>query len=264
MHPKVALVVLALLGPAFCFRAPRALMPRAESVAVASFPQGRSQLVRANIVFSAKSNDPVEVHVDLTGLPAEGGPFTYHIHELPVPVDGDCDAVGDHFNPFDAPVGCDALPSNSFCEVGDLSGKHGFINTTCFETRYTDPYLSLNPKSQSYVGGRSVVLHFANNTRFACATIQNVSGREAKQYLDTKVIVSDLVKRSVLETTIFNATATATNTTDHGEAHGSILLQKPGNASNSTVKTLNYCDGFAKVTPQLTIMLALLSSVSLL
>ncbi|RLV83123.1 Cell surface superoxide dismutase Cu-Zn 6 [Meyerozyma sp. JA9] len=259
------LAILALSTNVACFRAPRALQPRAETVAVASFPQGMSQSVRANIVFSAKSNDPVLVHVDSTGLPQEGGPFYYHIHEHPVPADGNCDAVGDHFNPFNAPADCDSLPSNSYCEVGDLSGKHGFINTTCFETKYTDPYLSLNPKSQSYIGGRSVVFHFANNTRFACATIQNVSGREARKYLDTKAMVSDLEKRSEVE---FNATS-IDNSTSNGIVNKKLveyMRQKPSsNISNGTFKTLDYSDALSKTTPlSLTGMLVVLSAISLL
>lgn len=259
------LAMLALSTNVACFRAPRALQPRAETVALASFPQGMSQTVKANIVFSAKSNDPVLVHVDLTGLPEDGGPFYYHIHEFPVPADGNCDAVGDHFNPFNAPADCDALPSNSYCEVGDLSGKHGFINTTCFEAKYTDPYLSLNPKSQSYIGGRSVVFHFANNTRFACATIQNVSGREARKYLDTKVMVLDLEKRSEVE---FNATSIE-NSTSSGIENKEIvkyMRQKPFlNQSNGTLKTLDYSGALSRATPlSLTGIFVVLSAVSLL
>ncbi|EDK39365.2 hypothetical protein PGUG_03463 [Meyerozyma guilliermondii ATCC 6260] len=256
------LAILALSTNVACFRAPRALQPRAETVAVASFPQGMSQTVKANIVFSAKSNDPVLVHVDSTGLPEEGGPFYYHIHEYPVPADGNCDAVGDHFNPFNAPADCDALPSNSYCEVGDLSGKHGFINTTCFEAKYTDPYLSLNPKSQSYIGGRSVVFHFANNTRFACATIQNVSGREARNYLDTKVMVSNLEKRSEVE---FNATSIATSSGIENKKVVEYLRQNPYlNHSNGTLKTLDYSDALSRTTPLSLTGLLVLAAISLL
>ncbi|ODV93737.1 hypothetical protein PACTADRAFT_20723, partial [Pachysolen tannophilus NRRL Y-2460] len=117
-------------------------------------------------------NGTVRVHVDLTGLPEEGGPFQYHIHKKPVPESGDCYATETHFNPYNAPPDCEAQQDDSYCQVGDLSGKHGFINTTCFETRYWDPYLSLNPKSKAYPVGLSINLHYANLTRFACANIK--------------------------------------------------------------------------------------------
>ena len=57
----------------------------------------------------------------------------YHIHEKPVPEDGNCTATGAHLDPYkrgEAPP-CDAsaLPT---CQTGDLSGKHGKITTEAF------------------------------------------------------------------------------------------------------------------------------------
>jgi hypothetical protein len=50
----------------------------------------------------------------------------YHIHDYPVPADGNCTATGAHVDPFvrgEAPP-CDAS-APATCQVGDLSGKHG-------------------------------------------------------------------------------------------------------------------------------------------
>ena len=55
--------------------------------------------------------------------------------------------------------------NDAYCQVGDLLGKHGCINTTCFELKYNDPYLSLNRKSKSYIIGKSVVFHYPNLTK---------------------------------------------------------------------------------------------------
>ncbi|CDK25778.1 unnamed protein product [Kuraishia capsulata CBS 1993] len=127
--------------------------------------------VHGIIEFSAK-NGTTKVHIDVTGLPDHGGPFEYHVHTNPVPANGNCEATGMHLNPYKAPAeNCDALEDDSLCQVGDLSGKHGLINTTCFELTYFDPYLSLNPKDESFIGGRSVVLHYQNLERFACGNI---------------------------------------------------------------------------------------------
>lgn len=143
-------------------------------VALADFPAGFDQNVKGNVVFTAKEGSFVNVHVDVTGSPQDGQPFYYHIHEFPVPADGNCEAVGLHFNPYNAPADCDSQKDDSYCQVGDLAGKHGYINTTCFETNYVDEYLSLNKKSNSYIVGKSVVFHFENMTKLACANIEIV------------------------------------------------------------------------------------------
>ncbi|CCE78795.1 Piso0_000824 [Millerozyma farinosa CBS 7064] len=156
-------------------KAPKIKKNPSNVVAIADFPSGFKQHVMGNVIFSAKDGGIMNVHVDMTGLPREGGPFTYHIHENPVPADGNCDLIGDHLNPYRAPLDCDSQKDDSYCQVGDLSGKHGSINATCFETKYNDPYLSLNKKSKAYVVGRSVAFHLDDGSIFACADIQSAS-----------------------------------------------------------------------------------------
>ncbi|KAK6454671.1 superoxide dismutase [Scheffersomyces xylosifermentans] len=153
-------------------KAPKVKKNPKNVVAIADFPFGFDKGVKGNVVFSAKSGKTVKVHVDMTGLPPSGGPFFYHIHDKSVPGDGNCEAVGLHFNPYGASADCESQKDDSYCQVGDLSGKHGWIDTTCFETKYDDPFLSLNKKSKSYIVGKSVVFHFANMTKFACADIE--------------------------------------------------------------------------------------------
>lgn len=120
------------------------------------------------LVEFSSQNGSVLVSVDISGLPDYGGPFQYHIHEKPVPANGSCLATLGHLNPYNGNVNA-TTPSEK--EVGDLSGKHGFIEGTSIETSYIDPYLSLNPSNKAYLGGLSVVIHFANTTRLACANI---------------------------------------------------------------------------------------------
>lgn len=143
-------------------------------VAIADFPFGFDKKVNGYIVFTAKEGKAVNVHVDLTGLPSEG-PFPYHVHVKLVSVDGDCNKVGDRLNHYNASETCVHKDRPYTCQVGDLSGKHGEITGREFETSYEDPYISLNPNSKSNIVGKSVVLHFANNTRFACADIELAS-----------------------------------------------------------------------------------------
>ncbi|GME79567.1 unnamed protein product [Ambrosiozyma monospora] len=144
---------------------------------------GRANLdkgkTKGMIEFSRAKNGTVKVAVDITGLPEKGGPFYYHIHKNAISDDGDCESAGTHLNPYNAPRDeCDSLDNNAYCQVGDLSGKHGWINTTCFQATYYDPYLSLNPDNKAYVIGRSVVLHYADMTKISCGNIVKKSKKK--------------------------------------------------------------------------------------
>ncbi|KAL6927440.1 hypothetical protein ACO0SA_003738 [Hanseniaspora valbyensis] len=145
----------------------------------ADFPFFNSPNV-VGIVQFYSINGTAKVHVDLTGLPKNAGLFSYHVHENGIPYDtpdqqNACEYAGLHFNPFQAPlasnVNCDSFEDDSKCQVGDLSGKHGLINTTCFETYYYDPYISLNPNDPAFIGGKSLVIHLEDNSKLACANI---------------------------------------------------------------------------------------------
>lgn len=137
----------------------------------ADFPSAFSQNVVGIIQFYSM-NGTAKVHVDVTGLPKNAGVFQYHIHENPVGEDGDCEATGKHFNPYGASPDCEAQKDDSLCQVGDLSGKHGLINTTCFETYFYDPYLSLDPAHPQYIGNKAINIHLENLDKLACANIK--------------------------------------------------------------------------------------------
>jgi hypothetical protein len=60
----------------------------------------------------------------------------YHIHEKPVPADGNCTGTGAHLDPYkrgEVPI-CDAAKPES-CQTGDLSGKFGNFTTTASSKR---------------------------------------------------------------------------------------------------------------------------------
>lgn len=126
-----------------------------------------NKTILGSVSFSSP-NGTVMVDVDISGLPATGGPFQYHVHVNPVPSNGSCIATGGHLNPYG---GVPNAASWDTAEVGDLSGKHGLINGTSLMTSYFDPFLSLNPDDKAYIGGLSVVFHYSNTTRLACANI---------------------------------------------------------------------------------------------
>lgn len=126
-----------------------------------------NKTIMGSVEFSS-TNGSVKVDVKLLNLPSSGGPFLYHIHQKPVPTNGNCTATLGHFNPYN---GSETATTPAGKEVGDLSGRHGTINGTSIDTSYIDPYLSLNSDDEAYFGGLSVVVHYANTTRLACANI---------------------------------------------------------------------------------------------
>lgn len=76
---------------------------------------------------------------------------------------------------------CNAAESQ-FCQVGDLSGKHGkitpesLINGGKYINMYTDVYVSALDTSPAFFGNRSIVVHAQNGTRLNCANFVLVGG----------------------------------------------------------------------------------------
>lgn len=132
---------------------------------------GAGKDIEGKIQFSAAANGTLLVKVDVSGLPEEGGPFPYHIHELPVPADGNCTATKLHFNPFNGTVNATTAAED---EIGNLAGKHGNLETGDNQVEYAELYGTLDPKDKSYIGGLSVVIHAKDNSRIACANITEV------------------------------------------------------------------------------------------
>lgn len=137
----------------------------------AEFPESGSKRILGSVVFTSYEGI-AKVSVDVAGLPKNKGTYMYHIHEfLAKKCDKSCNSTGEHLNPYDGVHDCSSVTDTSLCEVGDLSGKHGNIDSACYETEYFDPYLSLKPGTPSFVGNRSITVHYENNTRYACANI---------------------------------------------------------------------------------------------
>lgn len=127
--------------------------------------------VKGTIEFSS-TNGSVLVDVNLSGLPPAGGPFQYHIHELPVPTDGNCTGTRSHLNPYNGSENA-TMPADK--EAGDLSGKHGRITGQSLTTSYIEQYISLNESDPAFIGNLSVVVHYNNSSRLACANITKLS-----------------------------------------------------------------------------------------
>jgi hypothetical protein len=160
---------------------------------IAEMPSGGNQGVIAQFSAASLTNGKgVSFAININGAELTGGPFrklsrtpgigtvltfaVYHIHQEPVPSSGNCTATLGHLDPYargDSPP-CNADDVAS-CQIGDLSGKHGTISTLPgFSANYSDPYLSLTPGAPGFFGNRSIVLHYSNLTRIACANFKLV------------------------------------------------------------------------------------------
>lgn len=103
----------------------------------------------------------------------------YHIHDQPVPANGNCTATLAHLDPYqrgETPA-CDPTIPNT-CQVGDLAGKHGKVELTngsaTFTATYTDNFASTVDGIGAFFGNRSFVFHFGNTTRITCANFEAV------------------------------------------------------------------------------------------
>ena len=127
------------------------------AVYVAELPDSSTNTVRGSVVAQAQPDGKgVLFQVSVSNMPSSGGPFckyqrrltrrmvrmalltrpVYHIHAFPVPSDGNCTGTLAHLDPYirgEMPV-CDSTQPAT-CQVGDLSGKYGKIDTQDFSAR---------------------------------------------------------------------------------------------------------------------------------
>lgn len=123
--------------------------------------------------------EATEVTVFLTNLRNKVGP--YHVHNFPLPSvrsppSSQCsnDNVGGHFNPFQLNTSDPSYPTDNRetddrYEIGDLSGRT--FNLRGNETDFGFMDYNLPLFGQNSIVGRSVVLHLADGSRYACASI---------------------------------------------------------------------------------------------
>ena len=147
MHAFTVLT-LALANLAFAEGASNATVASsnpAGSMYLATFPNSITNVIRGRVVASSPFGGAVNYAINIANLPQGAGPFEYHIHELPVPSSGDCMGTGAHLDPFQRGEQPPCDPSQpQMCQVGDLSGKHGKINSTAIATRYERDFTMLH------------------------------------------------------------------------------------------------------------------------
>ncbi|KAF2461060.1 superoxide dismutase [Lineolata rhizophorae] len=177
----------------------------------------------------------VDFSLALTGLPADQGPFGYHIHQMPVPADGNCTATGGHLNPYDAEGDC-VSDTPAACEVGDLSGKHGKLsgNSTAFAATYVDEYTSLVPDDVAYIGSRSIVIHLADGSRYACANFVNASPSGVLSSISSSNSASPT---AALNSTLTSMALTGTGAATHTASLGLSATSSPATSPSASAST---------------------------
>ncbi|KAL4894079.1 superoxide dismutase [Aspergillus ambiguus] len=135
--------------------------------------------VRGHVTSYSPDGVGVTFRIALTGIEGHQA-LKYHIHEKPVPEDGNCYATGAHLDPTrrgeDPP--CDIL-NPATCQVGDLSGKHGPAfapEDSEFLIEYTDYFVSNVPGNPAYYGNLSWVVHLPDEakTRLNCGNFEKM------------------------------------------------------------------------------------------
>lgn len=182
MRPSTLLTCAALTCLAYCdnqnHEAPVIKDNPAGVAYKATLPDRPDTSVRGSVVGAASpGGEGIDFTVALEGLPqaAGAGPFLYHIHDQPVSSDGNCTSTLAHLDPYERgeTPPCDKNKPWT-CQVGDLSGKHGLIDTTVnqtgtFTASYKELYVDANLGRGSFFGNRSITIHFNNKTRLTCA-----------------------------------------------------------------------------------------------
>ncbi|MCJ1474616.1 hypothetical protein MMC13_003276 [Lambiella insularis] len=143
------------------------------------FDNATGTTISGSVIAAAAANGTgVAFTINIANLPSPAlyGPLVYHIHELPVPSDGNCTGTMGHLDPTQRGelYACEAAAPQT-CQAGDLAGKHGNITATTWTVSYTDLYLSTTPGSPYFFGDLSVVIHSSNATRLTCANFTMVS-----------------------------------------------------------------------------------------
>jgi hypothetical protein len=144
----------------------------------------------------------------------------YHVHVFPVPEDGNCSRTGGHLDPYGVTDGyiCSSETGLDKCQVGDLSGKHGPIDTATlgpgsFQVKYLDNFLSTTPGDLAFFGNRSIVVHDKEGKRLNCA---NFVAQTAPSTNTTGTVPGNYTTPAPAETESAHATGVGGTTTHAG------------------------------------------------
>ncbi|TRY87962.1 hypothetical protein DNTS_022779 [Danionella cerebrum] len=135
------------------------------------------EIAEGQILFSQIfPQGPTILNINFSGLNSKAG--GYHIHMLPIK--GSQDPCSDsnimgHFNPFSINASTPSTQGTGTVdqyEIGDISGKFGDLTgLNSFQNMFLDGNMPLSGPNS--IIGRSLVIHYTNNSRMRCANIES-------------------------------------------------------------------------------------------
>ncbi|OJD38707.1 superoxide dismutase [Diplodia corticola] len=199
----------------------------AGAVYVATLPNRDDTPVRGSITASSVGGGQgVRFQLSISGLPVDDGPYTYHIHDEPVPADGNCTKTLAHLDPYERgeDPACDATQPQT-CQVGDLAGKHGKLQAPGSSLNFADDYAALVPGIGAFFGNRSIVVHYPNKTRITCANFEKSSNGSLPSPIPSGAYGNSSTSVTTPASTSGSTPTTATGTPlpSSGAAHGAIF-----------------------------------------
>ena len=129
--PRTTHSALLTTQPFLALAAFKATLPRRRMLTVPAF-FSMSSLPASHLSLSVLSVSCYS-DADSFGLFAHNSCEVYHIHDQPVPANGNCTATAAHLDPYirgEIPP-CDNTHPET-CQVGDLTGKHGNVTVSPF------------------------------------------------------------------------------------------------------------------------------------
>jgi len=174
MHLSIAFLVSAItLTLGVAATCPTQVTLVANFVANATNPISGQFKFTSKLVQLGLAN-PVTVTATLNGLQPSISGYMAHVHVKPV-TNNDCAATLGHYNPTNANYAiapCDPTRTATTCEVGDITGKHGFLSSSATGvSTYSVVDNELMLYGVNSILGLSVVVHAPNGTRLACANL---------------------------------------------------------------------------------------------
>ncbi|KAL4640195.1 hypothetical protein GN956_G12638 [Arapaima gigas] len=156
------------------------------------FGPGKSQ---GQVRFLQGPTEVTFINVSLSNLDLKASSF--HVHVLPIKASGDpCsdENIMGHFNPLDVKQSSSPAPGVGTVdqyEIGDISGKFGLLtdlNQT--EKEFTDVNMPLSGPNS--IVGRSLVIHYLNESRMQCANIVADSTADG-HWVKAKAVFSGII-----------------------------------------------------------------------
>lgn len=113
--------------------------------------------LRGHVTLKQIKNGPVMISGSVVGLPRMGK-FGIHFHQFPAPFPGQCQGVGEHYNPFLSSHGSKEHSHHHLGDEGNIIAQGGPLFGIAHIAK-SDQFISLEPGAINSVLGLPLVIH---------------------------------------------------------------------------------------------------------